>query len=133
MTRQTKATNFVLAMALMLSAVATPIQAGTLTIHNKSCVKLKGLDSVSRVTVHVHGQYGCKTNRYVTVNEGHSKTITLDEHFNDLDIGDGTVSECKYSHEAKGTARGEQDVLGTDDSYVTCREGWAGSCQCTKD
>ena len=133
MAKQTKLVNFVLAIALMLTAVATPVQAGTLTIHNKNCVQHKGLDFVKRVTVHVHGQFACKTNKYVAINEGHSKTITLDEYFNASDIGDGTVNECKYFHEAKGTARGEQDVFGTEDSSVTCSKDRVGTCRCTKD
>ena len=133
MTKQAKVVNFVLAIALMLSAVAAPVQAGTLTIHNENCVQHKGIDFVKRVTVHVHGQFACKTNKYVTVNKGHSKTITLDEYFTDPDIGGDAVSECKYFHEAKGTVRGEQDVLGTEDSSVTCRKDRGKICQCTKD
>ncbi len=131
MAKQLKAVDLVAAVTLMLSAAAAPGQAGTLTIHNQNCVQQTGLDFRKRVTVHVHGQLACKTNRYVTVDKGHSKTITLGEHFNDA--GDGTVSECRYSHEAKGMALGERDVLGTEDSSVTCRKKGGGTCQCTKD
>ena len=133
MAKRTKAVSLVLATALTLAVVATPVRAGTLTIHNKNCVQQKGLDSIKRITVHVHGQLACKTNRYVTINKGHSKTITLDEHFNDAGVGNGTVSECRYFHEAKGMPLGEQDVLGTEDSSVTCTKAGGGTCQCTKD
>ena len=135
MIKQIEIITYAAAAALLLATLALPAHAGTLSIYNKNCATLKGFKNFKRVTVHVYGQDGCDTDTNVTVKQGESKTITLDEYYQEDDstYKKGRVGVCKYAHEALGTVSFKADVRGTADSSVTCRKDWLDVCQCTKD
>ena len=124
-----------LAAALALPATAPLAHAGTLTIHNENCTKNIGFKKRKRVTVHVWGQEECDTDKKVTIDQGESKTIELDDHFKTSGsvYEEGVVKECKYGHEAMGTVSFKHDVAGSQDSHVTCKKDRIGVCQCRKD
>ena len=129
-------------LSALIIAMAVPVttNAGTLTIYNENCTHLKGFKRKKSVTVHVFAQDDCDTNTKVTVRQGSSKTITLDDYYNEKDhmskdgkIVKGDPTTCKYAYEARGTVSFTRDVRGDRDSSVTCKRDWARVCQCTKD
>lgn len=114
--------------SVLAMTIATPMtaHAGTLTIYNKNCTKLKGFKQVKRVTVHVYDPdtVGC-TKTDVTVHKGSAKKIWLEPG--------SRTNPCKYKHEAKGLILGKTDVHGSKNSSVTCEKDPDKICQCTKD
>ena len=135
MIKQIKIITCAAAAALLLATLALPAHAGTLTIYNKNCIKVKGFKKYKRVSVHVWGPDECNTKTTVTVHQGESTTITLDEYYRveKSEYNEGTRKECIYAHEAKGTVFGGHNVRGTEDSHVTCKKDSIGVCQCKKD
>ncbi len=123
---------------LFVFSVAATAHAGSLTIHNNNCSPwLK-----DHVRVHVYGgnppgdQYpGTCTDTWVSLKHGETKTISLTgrlEYFSQAD-NVSYAYDCKYTHEAEGTVMGDSDIDGREDSHVTCKNDWAGVCQCKKD
>lgn len=116
-------------ISMLLIAITVPTTtyaAGTLTIYNKNCTRLKGFKKKHEVKVHVFtNEIGCR-DIHVTVKKGDYKTIGLKEH--------GTYEDCgKYHHEATGTTAGKADVHPNETSWVTCLKDAVGLCHCLKD
>ena len=115
---------------LLIAAAPMPAQAaGTLTIHNKDCTRLKGLKRERRVRVHVYATQSECTNKRVTVHIGESETVSLKGHYKAA----GRRYICHYSHEAHGASFGNNDVKGTEVSSVTCKKDRVDYCHCKKD
>ena len=134
MSKQMKMIACILVSAVMLSAVALPAQAGSVTIYNENCTKQSHGKRVKHVKVHVFGQKGKScTDTHVTVHQGESETVQLKAQYRGSGVESNTLYPCKYKHEAQGTVGGKRHVLGSEHSTVTCKRDWARVCQCTKD
>lgn len=110
------------------------VSVGEVTIHNNNCSPWLQ----DHVRVHFWGQASTNeacTDTWVSLKHGETKTFQLRREFTDSSSDGKTVihTRCKYFHEAEGTTGGKQDLYGDEVASVTCKNDWAGVCQCTKD
>lgn len=118
----------VVAMLMLCNVMPPTAQAGTVTIYNKNCHKLKGFKYYKRVTVNIFNKFKGCTGYRVTVKQGRSKVVYLRELST---VDNGPCSS--YAHEANGTVGGHYDAPADGHTHVTCKRDWADVCQCKKD
>ena len=129
MIKQIEIITYAAAAALLLATLALPAHAGTVTIYNENCTKTYNFSTKKRVRVRVHSPH-C-TDKKVSVRQGHSETVVVQEKYK---TRVGGWFNCEgYRHEAMGTKWGKPDAPPDGDTHVTCKKDWLGVCQCTKD
>ncbi len=126
---------FSLSMTVSAHAIDSSgaVVLNSVTIHNNNCSPW-GSD---HVRVNVYDPLDDRnwlekcTSTTISLKHGATTTLTLNASITSPE-GDSTKA-CVYRHEAEGTVGGSRDVHGDAVSHVTCKNDWAGVCQCKKD